>query len=351
MLYHYASTDALRELHSAVTKLIEGVVDPLLELSRLQGRDDVLRNPRWGERDTSESWSRNAWPFLKDLQQSVAKDIGLRSFNQYRRTSTDECLRGADQYSMLWTSDDEEARYQAAVNLISRIAGPIDDTLDDHESGRWSDSAFMFYHRDFCALHPTRHLYRVRRDIYADSGELPPRTGVYVSADDPHASLQFAWINGRGCKLRLAKTFNEIGLAALDYVGRSNLWTDVEKMYEFATLPSFAELFRNRVEVNGVTYPEFAPGAVSRSAYVQKPSKWYFVEIDGEATIPSEPAWEAPGKTETVLRLQAGEVCKVGGYYYTPSRQPSRRFIAAGEIAPRFDVDFGETIWQWHRQQ
>ncbi|MEH6435933.1 hypothetical protein [Massilia sp. DD77] len=351
MLYHYASTDALRELHAAATNLIEGVVDPMLELSRLQSRDEVLRSPRWGERDTSETWSKNAWPFLKDLQQSVAKDIALRSFNQYRRTSTDECLRGADQYSMLWTSDDEEARYQAAVELISHISGPIDKTLDEHESGRWSDFGFMFNHRDFCAAHPIRPVYKIRSDICANSGELPPRTGVYVSADDPHATLQFAWTKGRGCKLRLATTFNEIGLAALEFVGRSKLWNDVEKMYEFATLPTFVEIFRDRLDFNGRTYPQFAPGAVSRSSFMRKPSKWYFVEIDGEEKVPSEPVWEASGRTETELRLQSGEVCKVSGYYYTPSRQASRRFIAAGEIAPRFEGDFGETIWQWDRQQ
>ncbi|MEH6435927.1 hypothetical protein [Massilia sp. DD77] len=311
MLYHYASTDALRELHSAVTNLIEGVVDPLLELSRLQGRDEALRNPRWGERDTSETWSKNAWPFLKDLQKSVAKDIATRNFGQYCRTSTDECLRGADQYSMLWTSDDEEARYQAAVQLINHISGPIDDTLDEHDSGRWSDFEFMFRYRDFCRVYPTRPVYRVRKDICANSGELPPRDGVYVSADDPHATLQFAWTKGRGCKLRSATTFNEIGLAALDFVGRSKLWNDVEKMYEFATLPSFAEIFREQLEVNGREYPRFAPGVVSQSSFMRKPSRWYFVEIDGEGSLPSEPAWEVSGMSETVLRLQAGEMCKV----------------------------------------
>src|SRR5438874_229187 len=79
MLYHYSSLDYLKGLHRLVSSLMDGVIDPLIELAKTQGRDAVLANARWGNRDTVQNWANNAWPFLSDFRQSLTEDIALRT--------------------------------------------------------------------------------------------------------------------------------------------------------------------------------------------------------------------------------------------------------------------------------
>ncbi|MFS2133152.1 hypothetical protein ACCD04_24935, partial [Telluria sp. Tellsp131] len=57
MLYHYASLDYLKGLHRMVSELMDGEIDPLINLARAQGRDAVLRDARWGDRNTVQNWA------------------------------------------------------------------------------------------------------------------------------------------------------------------------------------------------------------------------------------------------------------------------------------------------------
>ncbi len=94
MLYHFSSLEYLKGLHKAISHLIDGIVDPVLNLASEQGRDGVLVDKRWGNRNTSDNWANNAWPLLKDLQAGLAKDIGLRAFEDFRITSiSSPCVR------------------------------------------------------------------------------------------------------------------------------------------------------------------------------------------------------------------------------------------------------------------
>ncbi len=51
------------------------------------------------------------------------------------------------------------------------------------------------------------------------------------------------------------------------------------------------------------------------------------------------------------LRCPAGQPCPKAGYWLTPAKADSRRLFKAGEIMPRFEGDYGETIWQWDERQ
>lgn len=51
------------------------------------------------------------------------------------------------------------------------------------------------------------------------------------------------------------------------------------------------------------------------------------------------------------LRCPAGQPCPQEGYWHTPAKAGSRRFFKAGQIMPRFEGDYGETIWQWDENQ
>lgn len=74
MLYEYSSIEYLTKLIQLVNQLIVGIVDPVLTAAAAQGWDALLKSPRWRIRDTPENWANNAWPFLKELQASLAKD-------------------------------------------------------------------------------------------------------------------------------------------------------------------------------------------------------------------------------------------------------------------------------------
>lgn len=96
MLYYYASGAYLKPLHAMVTNLIDNVADPMLDLAKSQGRDAQLISERWGKRHISQNWSNNAWPFLKDLQVSLARDLAALNRGEYRVTAVNNALRGMD---------------------------------------------------------------------------------------------------------------------------------------------------------------------------------------------------------------------------------------------------------------
>lgn len=283
MLHHYASLDYLKTLQKMVSNLLDGVVDPLLDLAKSQNRDTVLADARWGDRNTSQNWANNAWPFLKAFQESLVKDIAGRAFERYKITGANQCLRGIQEYSMQWATPEEEERFEKALQAISSHANKIDNTLDDYHNSRWKDFSFAYHYKEFIAQFPQISKFRIRTDIQGESGKVPPRTGVYISQDDPYASLQFAWTGGSGGKLRPSKTFNEIGLDAIHTLGRRDLWFNEKRMFEFATSHKYAALFKDDVFFDGQPSPDLAPSTVSRKAFTDRPCKWYFVEmLNGE---------------------------------------------------------------------
>jgi hypothetical protein len=351
MLYHYASLDYLLMLRRMLTQLIDGQIDPLLDLAQAQNRDSMLVDARWGTRNTSANWSNNAWPFLKDFQISLAKDIAGRALERYKITGANQCMRGMNEYSMQWATPEEEQRFTDVLEAIGRYAAKIDDTLSDSHDSRWSDSAFAYYYKEFAAQFPRIPKFRVRTDVQAETGKTPPRTGVYVAQDDPHAALQFGWVGGGGGKLRPSETFNDIGLDALNAVGRKDLWFDDQKMFDFATSRKYAALFKDHLYYDGQPAPDLAPSAVSREAFTDRPCKGYFVElINGEFEDIAQDDNAVPAAPAR-LRVEGGQPCPEAGFYFTPARTGSRRRFAQGETMPDFDAHYGKTIWQWDTEQ
>ena len=354
MLYHYASLDYLKGLHQMVSELMDGEIDPLINLARAQGRDAVLRDARWGDRNTVQNWTNSAWPFLSDFRQSLTRDIALRSIDQYKITGANQCLRGLNEISMSWATPDEEEKIQAILQEISRYARNIDYTMDDWPNSRWDDHGFAYNYPGFSAQFPRIPKFRMRTDVKAESSRVPPRTGVYVSSDDPNAALQFAWTGGGGGKLRPASTFNEIGLDALQQVGRKDLWFDGAKMFAFVQSPKYASFFAHEMLGPGKPDPFLAPSLVARSAFTEIPSNWYFVEIINDefeeiAVVSQEESRTI--NTQERLRVEGGHACVRTGYWFTPAKPGSRRYFKDGEMMPAFGTDYGVTFWQWDEDQ
>ncbi len=278
MFCYFTSTEYLETLHRMVTALISGVVDPLLETARHQGRDALLVDPQWGTRRTSGNWAKNAWPVLKGLQSSLASSLAERQNNQYTRPSVDQFLRGMNEYSLEWTTPQEEEVFNEAVQKISTMGGWLDDILAQERGSRWDDFNVSYHFPAFHAIHPSVPRFRVRLDVSAETGTVPPVTGVYVALEDPNATLQFAFAEVGGRELRMANTFNDIGLEALAAVGRDALWSDDQKMLEFATSKKYAALFHDKIFLQGKLQPTLAPAAVARAALTRRQVKWYLVE-------------------------------------------------------------------------
>lgn len=351
MLYHFASMDYLKGLHRMISDAIDGFIEPLLMLAKEQRRDSVLVDPRWGTRDTAENWSNNAWPFLKEFQTSLAKDIAARAFERYGVSGVNEYFRGMEEYSTRWATVEEEQTFENIVRAISHYAHYIDLTLDDYFGNRWTDAEFGYAYPEFAATHSKIPRFRVRTDVIGESGKTPIRTGVYVSQDDPNATLQFGWIGNGGGKLRLSKTFSDIGVEALRKIGRKDLWFNDDKMFEFATTSQYSALFRPTVYMLGQEHRDFASIAISDEAFVERPCNWFFVElVNGEFEDLEEISADA-SPSQALERVSGGEKCRKTGFYFTPAQAGSRRRLTQGETAPEFDSPYGKTIWQWDPQQ
>lgn len=351
MLYYFSSVEYLDPLHTMVNNILNDVADPALNLAKTQGRDQRLTSKNWGARDTSQNWSNNAWPFFKDLQKSLAQDIASRRNGEYRKTAVNDCLRGIDEYSTAWMTQQEEQKLKKIMENISDYALPHDHTLDSYQNW-WDDYEFFSYFKIFAAKNPTIPKFRVRQDISISTGEVPTKTGVYLANNDPHAALQFIWTEPKGACLRAAKTFNDIGLAALREIGRNDLWADETKMFNFAMSEKHASLFKPLIMVGGQYWTSAAPAIVASEAFQTVSRNWSLLEI-----IPGEK--EQLGALElldTSLKYaaqpaQGGSLCLLDGFYFTPALELSRRHFRKGDKFPDSKSTFGETHWQWDINQ
>ena len=300
LLYHFASMNYLQGLQQRMNDLME-FIDPTLDLAQTQNRDSVLVDPRWGARDTSANWGRYAGPFLEDFRISVAEDIAKRAFEIYNRTGAYQCARGMSEYSMQWTTPDEEDKFNTLFRKIYSHASNIDDTMNRHQNS-WKDFSFALAWQEFKGKFPQLPKFQIRADVAAETGKVPVRTGVYVPQDDPHGSLQFAWTGGGHGQLIESKTFNEIGLDALKAVGRRDLWLNKQAMFEFATSPKYESILKSDVFLNSLPEIVLAPAAVSRQAFTTRPCKWYYVElVNGEFEDIDDTLMPGPGHCESEL--------------------------------------------------
>jgi hypothetical protein len=348
MLLHYTSLNYLENLHTLITAFTNGVVDPLLDLADSQARDALLVDRRWGDRNTLRYWKTSASPTLKSLQFSLAKDIAARSSGRFVRTAVIESLRAIAHLSTGWMSPGEEEIVEAAMQALAVAAGRLDDTLSADNDNRWNDFKFTSVFGEFAATTGRIPRFRVRPDVKHESGTAASHTGIYISCDDINDSVQFVV---KGSLVRNAKTLNELGLDALDYTGRDELWRNFNKMFDFATSERFGSLFKDEVYVDGLPYPKSAPAAVASKAFIERSRSWQLLEvIEGEFYhITSTPL----SRRDRLIkhRIDGGSACGIEGYYFAPKIFESRCWFSVGDIAPTCDPRYGSTTWHWDTNQ
>lgn len=344
LLYHFSSLEYLKELKRKVFDLTNSG-ENLVSKSRHQNRDALLRSVRWGSRNTSENWANNAWQFLEDFKLSVLRDVSDRAFQKYHVTGAYQCWRGMSEYSMLWTTPQEQSDFEKKFDDIYKYARKIDQTMDRRrQENPWDDFDLALEWKKNSMFFKEIPKFQVSTDIDVLSGRMPPRTGVYVSADDLNATLQFAWTGSADGKLLDSSTFNNLGKKVLDSVGRSRLWVDDVAMFEFVKENINEPEFSSGIDPSELHVPELAPSLVARRAFCSRPSRWYFVEQSSSEFEYVEN--ESMSVDHQTPRFVAGEVCQEPGFYFSPARVGSRRFFEAGEVFPSFDTNYGNTIWQ-----
>ncbi|WP_034351061.1 hypothetical protein [Herbaspirillum sp. GW103] len=279
LLYHFASLEYLKGLQVRLHELMR-FVDPTLAKAKLQGRDALLSNSRWGTRDTSEDWANNGLPFLADFELSVARQIAQRAFEVYSFTDAYNCGRGLSEYSLNWMTPEEEDEFQSRFDDLYLYAHNIDRTLKKSGiSGGWDD-----FDLTVClAKHPEAlgdaTALRLRSDINAHSGTTPPRTGVYLPLDDPHGTPQFCWTGKPSGTLKECATFNDLGLEALASVGRQALWLDDYRMNQFVQSHlQNPRLMADPYFNESTNDPELAASLIARQAFTSRPCDWIYVE-------------------------------------------------------------------------
>lgn len=254
-------------------------IDKALGDAKAQGRDEFLSNARWGNRDTSQNWRNHAWGFIEDYRQRIERQIAQRSADIYSYTDINFCARGLAEYSMQWATLEEENEFHTKFEAITAYASNIDTTLKKtHPKSGWDDFCLHAASLEF-GIFNTPFL-TVRTDITARSGEIPPKTGVYVSLTDPDATPQFAWTGPPGGELLDAATFNELGRAALNEVGHENLWRDENMMFDFLKKHAHdAALKADSFYEWSIKKPNLAPSLIARHAFHYIPTEWALVEI------------------------------------------------------------------------
>lgn len=345
LLYFFASDEYLKGLHERVREL-QTFVDGILDKSRDESRDRFLKSSQWGDRDTSENWANHAWSFLADFGQSVTRHMADRASEIYHVTGAYQCGRGMAEFSMQWALPAEEEQFDSMFASITRYAGYIDDTMEKGQvDSRWDDFCFALAWQEHASNFPHLPKLRIREDISCKTGDIPPKTGVYVSADYPDGALQFAWNGDEYGKLLECTIFNGLGQKALAVVGRNKLWLDEEAMLDFVQKNADATELNEDPFYSESFTPDLAPSLVANNAFTSAPSKWFYVEqLEGEF---EEIHNEIDQVEHEERRGEAGKRCEISGFYFSPASSESRRFFNEGDVFPKLNSTYGNTIWQW----
>ncbi|WP_082491298.1 hypothetical protein [Duganella sp. Leaf126] len=351
LLYHFASLDYLKNLQKKVHGLMMAV-NPTLDLAKAQQRDALLTDTRWGARNTAGNWENNGWAYLADFELSITTQISKISLESYSITGTNQCERGLSELSLQWMTQAEQDDFESRLEEISNYALALDETMNQHEkAGRWDDFSLTLASRDHSEALDSAPALRLRPDVTATSGITPPRTGVYLPIDDPNGAPQFCWTGNPPGKLLECTTLNALGMKALQEVGRKEIWVNEDLMHAFVQKHLNDPLLtRDDFFSDSITDPALAPSLVARNAFTTRPCTWIYVEqINGESE-----KWEdssKPGAPTDVVRLKAGELCNLEGYYFSPAKPDSRRYFSKGELMPNIGGDYGLTFWQWDINQ
>jgi hypothetical protein len=272
LLYHYASPHYLEPLLPRIDQLMVAI-----DRAQQAGAGRVAPSTARTPRQTAAEWRQQGRQALLEFRGHVARQMSLRAIDVYGASGIDECWHGLGQHWLGWTAPDDEARFKAMFDELSRYCLPMDLTLDRHTA--WNDADLALAWRKASRYLKRIPSFELHSEWSADSGQRPPRTGVYAAKDDPHAALQFAWAGDDHGHLLDSSTFNAIGLEALQVIGRDALWLDDDKMCAFIAQSRHQAALKDDSFFDFPVGARFAGGLVARNAFVTRPCRWQYVAL------------------------------------------------------------------------
>lgn len=348
VLYHIASQGFLESLIAETDEMVAWVNAVLEERTPL---DPYMASERWGVRDTAANWSTHVHPALVSFRDYLVEERSLRTIEQYGPTSNSNVAGMLRNFSLRWTTQEQEAEFNRRIDSILRSGRDLNDLVD--RPSRRTDFILDRLWLRYAAAIGSRPSFRIRADIEVSSGQHVRRTGVYVPKDDPLGTLQFAWTGGERGALSETRTFNELGREALQAIGRHRIWQPCQASVDFVRRPDVRARLEDHQYMHGdEPDPDLVPSAIARHAFESRPCDWYYVEmIPGEY---EEDPGDEPADADNIrlYSVPAGQPCPRGGFWFTQAGQRSRRRFEQGSVFPNIDGSaYGDTYWQWSNDQ
>lgn len=347
LIQHFTSLDYLKSILPRVENLIAMADAMLDERAHLDAAGVALAN--WSQTSTAIHFATHAYPALVEFREGIVRKVAMRSSEQFSPAGENQCSRMLGEYasSMIWATHEQERAFRKEAERVFQYAGGL---------SRFTKRPCTAADYVFCVLWDEGYIdkhriprFRVRTDVVAHTGRVPPRTGIYVPRDDPYGALQFAWTGGYG-ELGETYSLNEFGQSVLRRVGRQGLWNNTAELYRI--------LDENRhlsewgwTEFTQECY-ELARTPLSYEMFTERPCEWYFVEmIEGEYED-IDGTYAGTGSPSVQQgRVPGGKPVPQSGWWYSPG-QGTRRYFKQNDIFPAItNSDWGDTFWLWALDQ
>lgn len=265
---------------------------------------------------------------------------------------------------MMWATQEQEDEFkqcfddvfQYAIKVDSCVRRPCASMQEVQHASGWRAVEHLF---------PRLPKLVVREDIVGRSGEVPPKTGVYVPQKDYFGVCQFGWTGSylperKEGYLDNANLLNDLGRNAANAIGHKHLWAEDLRLVEYLKKSKYASDYSSYVNERkkrrpkaSVDDPIEAVIYVSEFGTESKPVDWYYVElIEGE--YDDDPDADPTVITESSAshnRVEANHVCPRSGWWVCPAKSNSRRYFEQGAVMPSLGSDYGLTIWQYDTDQ
>lgn len=236
LIYYVTSRSYLEMLLTKLDDLIQytgGVID----LADQQYRDRVLLQEGWGMGDTSANWSTYAYPSLLDFRLGLIRIIEETKQEKYGWTPAYNTARMLGEFRPNWMSEEEEFDFKMRFDKLYRLCSYYDCCVKPPRS--WSLYGLFEVIKELGIFEYKVPKFKLRTDIRVNSGEIIPKTGVYIPVGDQYGVPQFAWTYRdensftRG-QLEECETLNALGKDLFSKFNEYTAWTPSEELRAFA---------------------------------------------------------------------------------------------------------------------
>ncbi|RKG53868.1 hypothetical protein D7V64_05485 [Acinetobacter cumulans] len=349
LIYYVTSRPYLEKLLTKLDDLIQytgGVVD----LADQQYRDRVLLQEGWEMGDTSANWSTYAYPSLLDFRLGLIRIIEETKQEKYGWTPAYNTARMLGEFQPNWMSEEEEEGFKTRFDELYRLCSYYDYCVKPPRS--WSLYILFEVTKELGIFDHNVPKLKIRTNIRVNSGEIIPKTGVYIPIGDQYGSPQFAWTHQesdtfeRGW-LEKCETLNALGKQLFSKFNEYTAWIPSEELRAFA----LENIKRKKIvddwnymQAENAVQIELAPSLLANNVFSGVDCSWYFVElVEGEFE-------ELGGEGSDIfvvpdLKVLGGELCPRTGFWVLSNNSDKRLFFTKGTSIPKYNKHWGDEYW------